>query len=90
MYIQEINLRKLNMRLKSPFQTSFGSIQDKPFYLVEVTDELGNIGYGESVAFHAPWYTEETVETNFHIIKEFLIPLLLLCSLLSARQATLP
>ncbi len=65
------------MRLKSPFQTSFGSIQDKPFYLIEVMDELGNIGYGESVAFHAPWYTEETVETNFHIMKEFLIPLVL-------------
>ncbi len=77
MYIKEINIRRLSMRLKSPFQTSFGSIQDKPFFLIEVWDELGNSGFGESTAFSAPWYNEETVETNFHIMKDFLIPLLL-------------
>lgn len=52
-------------------------MQDKQFLLLEVYDELGNSGWGESVAFDAPWYTEETVETNLHMIRDFLIPLLL-------------
>lgn len=52
-------------------------MQDKHFLLLEVCDELGNTGWGESVAFDAPWYTEETVETNIHMLRDFLIPLLL-------------
>ena len=38
---------------------------------------LVNTGWGESVAFRAPWYTEETLETNLHMIKDFLIPLVI-------------
>src|SRR5699024_9676130 len=29
-----------------------------------------------SVAFISPWYTEETVETNIHMMRDFLIPIL--------------
>ncbi|WP_432358979.1 o-succinylbenzoate synthase [Sporosarcina sp. UB5] len=77
MQITEVTIRKMKMRMKEPFSTSFGTMQDKQFLLLEVHDELGNIGWGESVAFDAPWYTEETVETNLHILRDFLIPLLL-------------
>ncbi|SER66593.1 o-succinylbenzoate synthase [Psychrobacillus sp. OK032] len=77
MLIKEVNIRKMKMTMKSPFATSFGTFQDKEFLLLEVTDELGNTGWGESTAFHSPWYTEETFETNLHIIRDFLIPLLL-------------
>ncbi len=52
-------------------------MQDKHFLLLEVHDEAGNTGWGESVAFEAPWYTEETVETSLHMLRDFLIPLLL-------------
>ena len=38
---------------------------------------LGNTGWGESVAFQSPWYTEETLQTNLHMIQDFLIPLVL-------------
>lgn len=65
------------MTMKNPFVTSFGSVQDKPFLLVEAMDEDGNTGWGESTAFHAPWYNEETFQTNLHIIKDFLVPLML-------------
>lgn len=65
------------MTMKNPFVTSFGSIQAKPFLLVEAMDEAGNTGWGESTAFHAPWYNEETFQTNLHMIKDFLIPLVL-------------
>jgi|SRR5690625_1328196 len=74
--IQQIKLRKLNMRLKHPFTTSFGTMQDKQFFIVEAIDGSGIRGFGESVAFISPWYTEETVKTNLHIMRDFLIPIL--------------
>lgn len=77
MIIQEINIRKLQMTMKHPFTTSFGTFQNKEFLLLEAKDELGNTGWGESVAFQAPWYNEETLQTNLHIIQDFLIPLVL-------------
>ncbi|MEK3981749.1 o-succinylbenzoate synthase [Psychrobacillus sp. FSL K6-2836] len=77
MIIKEVNIRKMKMTMKSPFSTSFGTFQDKEFLLLEVTDELGNTGWGESTAFHSPWYNEETLETNLHMIRDFLIPLVL-------------
>ncbi len=64
------------MKLKNPFQTSFGSLEHKEFFLIEIEDGEGNTGYGESVAFTAPWYTEETVQTTEHLLVDFLIPLL--------------
>src|SRR5690625_802116 len=73
--IKQIKLRKMKMKLKQPFSTSFGTVQEKEFFIIEVTD--GSLtGYGESVAFTTPWYTEETTETVNHVITEFLIPLL--------------
>ncbi|WP_342504666.1 o-succinylbenzoate synthase [Sporosarcina sp. FSL K6-2383] len=77
MIIKKITIRKMQMMMKTPFSTSFGTLQEKDFLVLEVQDELGNTGWGESVAFRAPWYTEETLETNLHIIKDFLIPLVL-------------
>lgn len=77
MIITEINIRKMKMTMKHPFTTSFGTFQEKDFLLLEAKDELGNTGWGESVAFHSPWYNEETIETNLHIIQDFLIPLVL-------------
>lgn len=74
--LERVVLHKLKMRLKNPFITSFGTVHDKEFYIVEIIDEDGNRGFGETVAFRAPWYTEETVKTNEHIMCDFLIPLL--------------
>lgn len=74
--IKKIILHKLQMSLKNPFKTSFGVIQDKDFFVIEAIDYDGNSGYGESVAFSSPWYTEETVQTNYHMIKDFLLNIL--------------
>ncbi len=74
--INEITLNRLNMTLKHPFKTSFGVVQDKDFFIIEINDDQGLTGYGESVAFSSPWYTEETSETTLHVMRDFLIPLL--------------
>ncbi|PID24113.1 o-succinylbenzoate synthase [Sporosarcina sp. P7] len=77
MIIKEINIRKMKMMMKNPFTTSFGTFQEKDFLLLEAIDEYGNTGWGESVAFHSPWYSEETIETNLHMLEDFLIPLVI-------------
>lgn len=72
--IAQINLRKLNMPLKHPFTNSLSTLKDRELLITEVLDTQGNRGFGEGVAFSAPWYTEETVETSRHMIADFLIP----------------
>lgn len=74
--IEKIVLHRLHMRLNNPFTTSFGTVEHKDFFIVEMIDEKEHRGYGESVAFTSPWYTEETVETTLHMMKDFLIPIL--------------
>lgn len=74
--IKTIRLHHLQMTLNNPFLTSFGTVQEKDFFVVEVVDEDGRSGYGESVAFTTPWYTEETTATVIHMLENILIPLL--------------
>lgn len=77
MKITEITIRHLQMKLNAPFTTSFGTFTNRDFLLLEAKDEDGTTGWGESVAFHSPWYNEETLKTNWHMLEDFLIPLIL-------------
>lgn len=77
MKITDITIRQMQMKLKSPFTTSFGTFTTKNFLLLEAKDENGTTGWGESVAFDAPWYNEETLKTNWHMLEDFLIPMIL-------------
>lgn len=86
--INQIILHRVEMRLNDPFVTSFGSVQDKEFFIIEMIDEDGYSGFGESVAFSSPWYTEETVKTNEHVMTDFLIPLLLQAPLSHPEEVT--
>lgn len=75
--IEHVTIRQLKMRMKSPFVTSFGTVQTKQFLIVEVFDKEGLVGFGEGVAFEAPWYTEETLQTSWHMLEDFLVPIIL-------------
>ena len=72
-----IDLHVIEMTLKSPFVTSLGTVTTRQGIIVEVKDDRGISGFGEAVAFSSPWYTEETVETCFHMLKDHLAPLVL-------------
>jgi o-succinylbenzoate synthase len=74
--IKAVNLSIIKMPLKHPFTTHLGSVTEREGIIVEVEDSNGFIGYGEGVAFSSPWYTEETVQTSYHMLKDFLVPLL--------------
>ena len=76
MKIDAITLRHLRMKLRSPFETSFGRIQTRDCVLLEVSSE-GLVGYGECVADRDPGYSYETVQTAWHILSDFLIPAIL-------------
>ncbi len=77
MRIERVVLRQLAMKMKSPFTTSFGTQLMREFIVVEVVDEDGTVGWGESVALLNPWYNEETMKTNWHMLEDFIIPALL-------------
>jgi len=73
--VQRLTLREIRMPLVTPFETSFGRVTDRRMLLVEV-DADGVAGWGESVAGEGPFYAPETVETAWHILRDFIWPLL--------------
>ncbi|EGO63363.1 o-succinylbenzoate synthase [Acetonema longum] len=75
MKITKVVLRKMKMDLKVPFVVSFGALKDKHFMAVEVHTK-DHVGYGDCSAFSHPYYNEETISTAWHIIQDFLVPLL--------------
>lgn len=77
MKIRKVILRHLKLDLLYPFTTSFGTEYDRDFILVEVQSEEGISGWAESVAMLDPLYNEETVKTNWHILEDYLVPILL-------------
>ena len=76
MKIDHIRMRHLRMKLKHPFETSFGRIQTRDCILLEVSSE-GTTGYGECVADWDPGYSYETVGTAWHILEDFIFPAIL-------------
>ena len=77
MRIEKVTLRLMEMEMKAPFTTSFGTFKTREFILVEAVDADGTSGWGETVAFNVPFYSEETVKTNWHMLEDYLIPLIL-------------
>ncbi len=76
MNIDSIRLYTIQMPLKNPFSTHLSTVKDREAIIVVAEDKDGQHGLGEVVAFSSPWYTEETVKTSYHMLKDFLIPLL--------------
>jgi O-succinylbenzoate synthase len=73
MRIKRIELRHIKMVLVNPFVTSMGVENDEEHIIVRV-DADGVTGWGESVAEGTPFYSYETVQTAWHILRDFLIP----------------
>ncbi|HEY7058596.1 MAG TPA: o-succinylbenzoate synthase [Vicinamibacterales bacterium] len=74
--IERLELRLIRLPLVRFFETSFGRVYDRTFVLVTVTSD-GLQGLGECVADANPFYSAETTATAWHIIKEFVAPLVL-------------
>ncbi len=76
MKIDALTLYHIRLPLVTPFTTSFGSIDHKECILVEMRAE-GLTGYGESAVERDPGYNYETTGTAWHILKDFVAPLIL-------------
>ena len=68
-------LRRLRLPLVKPFETSFARVDDRAFLLVTLHGE-GAEGWGECVADDTPFYSAETASTAWHVLKDFLVPML--------------
>jgi len=73
MQIDRIELRHIKMDLVSPFVTSMGTEYNEEHIIIRVDSE-GITGWGECVAEGTPFYSYETVQTAWHILRDFLIP----------------
>jgi O-succinylbenzoate synthase len=76
MRIERAELRQIELPFVFPFETSFGREDTKACVLVRLYAD-GLEGWGEAPAAAAPLYNEETVGTAWHVLEEFILPLLL-------------
>lgn len=73
MKIDHVELREVQMPLVHFFETSFGRTTKRRIVLVRV-DADGLTGWGEVTAGESPFYSYETPDTAWHILRDFLIP----------------
>jgi o-succinylbenzoate synthase len=85
MRLRKLTLREIHLRLLSPFETSFGKIELRRILLVEA-DAEDTTGWGESTAGENPFYSYETVETDWLILRDYLWPILKGRELASASE----
>jgi o-succinylbenzoate synthase len=72
-FIKQIELRELRMMLLQPFETSFGSSQERHVVLLKATDGEHS-GFGEVTAAEGPFYSHETWQTAWHVLSDYIIP----------------
>jgi o-succinylbenzoate synthase len=75
MRVLKITLREVHLNLIEPFETSFEKTQLRRILLLEAETD-GATGWGECTAGEHPYYSYETLETAWHIIRDFLWPVL--------------
>jgi O-succinylbenzoate synthase len=76
MKIEAIHMREVNMPLAHPFETSFGVTTGRRILLVALECE-GLTAWGECVAGEHPYFSDEMVDTAWHITETELVPRLL-------------
>ena len=76
MKVEAITLREIRMPLVHFFETSFGRTYSRRILLVSLQCQ-GMTAWGECVAGEDPYYSEESLETAWYVISEYLGPALL-------------
>jgi O-succinylbenzoate synthase len=75
MRIREITLQEIRMKLVAPFETSMDRTVSRRIVLVQA-DVDGVIGWAECVAGETPYYSPETADTAWPILRDFLWPMI--------------
>ena len=74
MIIKKLVLHHLRIPMKEEFKTAVSTDRVRETVLVELREKSGEVGWGEAEADSSPWYICETVETEWHIIRDFIVP----------------
>jgi len=77
MWVEKIELFHLRLPLNFTFKTAQTSLNQRETLVIKLTDELGNTGFGEVVAFNEPFYTKETLPAAKVVLLQRLLPQLL-------------
>src|SRR5258708_1082212 len=72
--VRRARLYAVGIRLGEPFGISGGRMTVRRSLIVELTDEAGNRGYGESAPFEFPFYSSETFASARACLVELLLP----------------
>jgi len=75
MKLTKVTLREIRMKLLEPFETSFGRSFERRILLVEAECD-GVTGWGEVTAGSNPFYSPETTDTAWHVLRDFVWPAL--------------
>ncbi len=75
MKIHRLELRIVEIPYIHPFETSFAREEKNQELIIRLTSGDWE-GWGECVAMESPYYSYETVSTAWHILQDFIIPLL--------------
>ena len=86
--LERLELREIELPLKSPFETSFGRTTRRRILIVRAFERGGTSGYGECVAGENPFYNHETIDTAWLITTRYVAPLLAAARVESAVQVS--
>jgi len=75
MRLHSLGLREIHLQLLHPFETSMDRVTHRRIILTEATVDTVT-GWGECVAGESPFYSPEDTDTAWHIITEYLWPML--------------
>ena len=75
MRLQSLTLREIHLKLLTPFETSMDRVTERRIILAEAKVD-GVSGWGECTAGETPFYCPEDTDTAWHILKNYLWPML--------------
>lgn len=72
--IERIELREVRLALREPFRISSGIQTERRIMLLHLFDASGADVWAECVAGEEPNYSDETIDSAWHIIREWVAP----------------
>jgi o-succinylbenzoate synthase len=75
MRLQSLTLREIHLKLVTPFETSVDRVTERRIILAEAQVD-GVSGWGECTAGETPFYCPEDTDTAWHVLKNYLWPML--------------
>lgn len=86
MKVKKIILHKVEIPMTTSFVISGGRIERKPTIIVRIETDKGIVGFGESAAMPFPFYSPETAETCYLVLKKYIAPNILNKSFQSPQE----